>query len=165
MKINFVFLIILSIFGQSIPKAPVDFFAKSVKYSFNKTYASDVRCGFRTTRQFRGGLVNCQGYLNVPIYGFFVQVIVFYKYGTVYRQYLINYPALEPCKMIKKYPPIEYRNPLSQLVIKSVKDNLPIFRHECPYMPGFYGGINIDVNATMVPYLPPVVPAGTFKYV
>lgn len=66
--------------------------------------------------------------------------------------------------MIKKNPPIQYRNPLSRLVVKSVKDCLPIFSHECPYMPGFYGGIKLDINATVVPYLPPVVPVGKYGW-
>lgn len=31
-------------------------------------------------------------------------------------------------------------------------------------MPGFYGGINLDINATVVPYLPPVVSVGKYGW-
>lgn len=89
--------------------------------------------------------------------------MLFYRYGTIYRNYLFNYKQIEPCEIMKKHRSVKYSNLLADLVVKGVKYCCPMFNHECLYYPGFYYAYNIDINATISPLLPPVVPVGHYK--
>lgn len=141
-------------------------YAKSVKYWVSKEWGNlskTPKCGIKTTRKQPGGIAQCGGYLLKPVnFDMYGQVMLFYRYGTIYRNYLINYKAIQPCEFVRKHRTPKYSNPLADLVVAGIKDCCPQFNHECPYMPGWYN-VSADINATIAPLLPPVIPAGTFK--
>lgn len=146
--------------------AKFDVFAKSFKYWFPKEWgnvSNPSQCRLRVTREHPTALVNCSGYLYKRIDYVYIQFMLFYRYGTIYRNYLFNYAKLEPCEIMKKPRLPRYSNVLVDLILKGVKFCCPLFNHECPYYPGFYYAYNIDVNATISPLLPPVVPVGVYK--
>lgn len=143
-------------------QATVDIYIKDFKIwvlpeiaSVNKT-----RCGFKTSRKYRTGLIFCEGRLLKRLDLAYVHFILSYKYGTVYRDYLINYKKIEVCGLMADHRNVKYSNPLADIARNAIKHCCPQFDHACPFLPGWYNGSNIDINGTFTPLLPPVVPAG-----
>lgn len=163
LKMKLMIFLLLLLFNLTYAEINFDLFAKSLKFTYTKDIARDVKCGFKPTRKFPGGIGNCRGYLLQNITGGYVQLALFYKYGQIFRNYLINYPKLEPCEILKKQRSVEYSNPLADIVLRAWKKCCPLIYHECPFIPGWYAAVNVNINATVVPYLPPVVPAGIYK--
>lgn len=149
---------------QSVERrANFDVFAKSVKSSFNKDWVSDFKLELKSKKEKPGGVVNVHGYLLQRIDEVLVEIRLFYRYGTIYRTYLIDYKRIEGCELVKKKRSFKYSNPLADIAVVALKQCCPQFNHECPYYPGYYNGTNIDINGTIAPNLPPVVPAGKSK--
>lgn len=147
-------------------QATVDIYMKSLKIWHLKEIASInmSRCGFKTTRKIRTGLLSCEGLLLKRLDTCYLQVKLFYKYGTIYRDYLFNYKKIEVCDLMANKRNVKYSNPLADLARRAITNCCPQLDHECPYMTGWYNATNIDINGTFAPLLPPVVPAGEFFY-
>lgn len=161
MRLSVTFLILL--FNFTYSDIHFDVYGKSMKYSFSKDILSDVKCGFKTTKKFPGGIASCGGHLLQPFTGGYIGIKLFYRYGTIFRNYLFDFPKVEPCEVLKITRIVTYSNPLADAVVSAAKKLAPLFFHECPFDAGWYGIINVDLNASIVPYLPPVIPAGTYK--
>lgn len=85
---------------------------------------------------------------------------MFYKYGTIYRDYLFDYKRIDYCELMKKKRIVRYSNPLADIARLTITKCLPQMDHECPFLPQFYNNSAIDINGTLPSLLPPVVPAG-----
>lgn len=164
MKVFIVGIVFAALLYLACSEINFDVYAKSFKYSYHKDFARDVKCGFKTSRKYPGGLGNCQGFLKIPMDRAYVELQLFYKYGQIFRNYLINYKKIEPCEMLKKNRSVKYSNPLADLVLAGWKQCCPLIYHECPFAAGWYGTVNQDINGSIVPFLPPVVPAGQYKF-
>lgn len=143
-------------------QATVDIYIKSLKIWHLKEVVSInmSRCGFKTSRKKPTGLVSCEGRLLKRIDSAYIQAKLFYQYGTIYREYLFNYKRIEVCDLMANKRNFKYSNPLADIARAVVKNCCPQFDHECPYLPGWYNATNIDINATLAPLFPPIVPAG-----
>lgn len=161
--VNFV---IIFCYLRLIDGAKFDIYAKSMKIWYDKSWGyipNPSQCRIRTTREIPTGYVSCEGYLLKRVDYVYSDIKLYYKYGTIYRPYLIQFTKTQPCELMKKKRSVRYSNPLDDLILKGVKYCCPQFNHECPYYPGWYNSSFIDINATISPLLPPVVPAGQYK--
>lgn len=156
--ISYLTCLLLIHFNDS--KSTVDIFMKSMKVTTDPNYIKVRKCGFKTSRQIPTGLISCSGYLLKQLDYGYLQVTLYYKYGTIYRQYLIHYKKIEICEFMKKERSVKYTNVLVDYSRKVISKCCPQFDHECPFLPRFYNGSKIDINGTVSPLLPPVVPAG-----
>lgn len=142
-------------------KANFDVYAKSVKAVVDKEWVKDFKIEIKAKREKPGGVINVQGYLLQKFdENLLLQIQLFYRYGTIYHLYLIDYKRVEMCELVKTHRNFKYANPLADIVVAGLRKCCPQFNHECPYYPGYYNGSNIDVNGTVAPILPPIVPAG-----
>lgn len=113
----------------------------------------------KTKRTKLGGILNGHAYLLKQVDDILLDVRLFYRYGTIYHTYLLDYKEIEGCEILKVHRIVKYSNPLADLVVQGIKQCCPRFNHPCPYLPGYFNG-TVDINGTVAPYLPPVVPAG-----
>lgn len=63
---------------------------------------------------------------------------------------------------MKRQRNVKYSNYLADLARIQISKYWPQFDHECPFIPGWYNGSNIDANGTLAPLMPLVIPAGMF---
>lgn len=141
-------------------KINFDVFARSIKYTENKDYVKDLKIKLKPSREKPGGLINVEGTLIKQLDGFFFDICLSYQYGTIFRTYLIDYKGVEVCELLKKERNFKYSNPLTDIFVMVIKNCCPVVYHECPFKPFHFDRKNIDVNETVAPRLPPVVPAG-----
>lgn len=156
----FIFLLSFSIQIIGSRKATVDIYTKSIKVAFDHDYLKIDHCGIKTSRQYRTGLINCPIYLTKQLDEAYLQLKLFYKYGTIYRDYLFDYKRIDYCELMKKKRIVRYSNPLADIARLTITKCLPQMDHECPFLPQFYNNSAIDINGTLPSLLPPVVPAG-----
>lgn len=115
--LNFFLLLHFSFYKSTFSKSNFDLSAKSVKYSYNKDHYDYFNCEIKKTRKITTGIVNFAAYLRIPLTGCFLDIHLFYRYGTIYHTYLIDKKGIEVCEIFKKWEDrkVRYQNVLADL--------------------------------------------------
>lgn len=143
-------------------KSTVDIYVKSVKFTFNETYQRNMKFELKSSRAKPTGLINFSVEQLSPLIDDLIGLQLFYRYGTIYRNYLINKEGVEVCELFKELKDRKprYQNPLAELFYFGMNICSKQIAKGCPYPAGWYNFTNVDFNAIITLLLPFIVPAG-----
>lgn len=149
-------------FAQVSTKTTVDIYVKGTKFTFNEKYQRNMIFEVKTSRSKPAGLINFSVLQLRPLTTAFVDINLFYRYGTIYRNYLFNKEGVELCELFKEMKDRKprYQNPLAELFRIGASLCSKQLAKGCPYPAGWYNVSSIDINGTISPLLPSIVPAG-----
>lgn len=88
---------------------------------------------------------------------FYFQVVIFYRYGTIFRQ-IIDTKKLEVCAILGGAD----TNPLVKLLIDMMKKKAPHLIHKCPYT-GDFDMKNFTLNTDLLDPASMVFPQGIYR--
>lgn len=130
---------------------------KSIKCDCNTTIATVKYCFLKpVSRQvvtLNVGVIIHTAVVK-PIY---TQLVIHYRYGTVYRQVLDTHP-LEWCGIMDG----SATHPLMALIIEQLKGSAPTLFHKCPYI-GDLDLSNVTIDRSKNVHKSSIFPEGTYR--
>lgn len=160
-KIWFFILIFISQFYHQIQSKSQDNFTYGMRFrslycqSDNETMITRycyLRPLSRKTVTFNVGVT-----FLVPLTKFYVRMIIYYRYGTIFRQ-VLDINDFDFCNLFDK-PNI---NPLMKLVIDMMRNRVPKVFHKCPYV-GEWDLKNYTVVLEFLDHTSMLFPQGIYK--
>lgn len=164
MRTPFTFFLFICCFHLTFEamRSTVDLYVKGVKFTFNEKYQSNLKFVLKASRSKPTGLIQFSVFQLSPIINILIDIHLFYRYGTIYRNYLIIKEGVELCELYKdmKDRKPRYQNALAELFRLGTSLCSKQLSKGCPYPAGWYNLTNVDINGTISPLLPSIVPAG-----
>lgn len=87
-----------------------------------------------------------------------VQMVLYFKYGAVFRPWIINWEVDVCAFMASKFK----AQPMMYVTIEAMKRVVPHLIHKCPYL-GNVGVEKINLADIYEKIVPQVIPRGTYK--
>lgn len=131
---------------------------KSIKCLHNPEILSNVTCRIKATRNGHG-LTTVKFNLLRPTNDIWVHLQLFYKYGTLYREWMVNVDIDLCCALDEKCD----SGIMINLFMQAVNAIKPNSYKPCPYHQGAYDLVNIDLNELVGKMLPQIFPTGYYK--
>lgn len=112
-------------------QAEFDVLLKSIKcYDINKEIISNYSCKIKITREYPGGLLYL-GFSFSQVEKMKAKFELFFKYGTIFRPYLIKFD-LDVCELMKKDSELA-TNKIQTILMKILENEFPLLLKGCPY--------------------------------
>uniref|UniRef100_A0A336LW03 CSON006354 protein n=1 Tax=Culicoides sonorensis TaxID=179676 RepID=A0A336LW03_CULSO len=147
---------------ELIKSAKFDVLTKGIKcYDVNKNYIVNYTCRI-FSKKGTSGLVYGNFYVK-KVDHVFLNMELQKRYTVTYRPWLLNF-TIDCCELIRNTNYHSWDNAAIRLIARVIKSVYPSVFKGCPYE-GRYESKKADLNATISPYFPPVMPTGQFKFI
>lgn len=159
--LKFIFLLFLLIIFQQNQICAENSFTTKITSITCKTfvdYVIDVKCDLKPIRNGMGTLY-LQGRFTKPVNDFWVKAQLFYKFGTIYRQWLISFD-FNICEGLR-HPP---KTLIERIAIDRWKKKVSKDFQSCPFLGLVSAEFNADNSSTNIYYDQfPRMPDGDYK--
>lgn len=123
----------------------------------NPHFITNYTCVLKPTRN-GNGLTTFIAYDLKPVDDIWLGVKIFYKYGTVFRPWQINWDIDWCAFMENKIAAV----PFFQSLVDTMQTLAPYVFHQCPYE-GPAGVQSVNLASMLENTVPQVIPTGTYK--
>lgn len=120
-------------------------------------YNGSMSCSLKPTRD-GSGLTSALYNFRKPASDIWIHFKGFFKYGTIYRSYLLDLD-IDFCASMEIVDTLPYH---LKLMFNAINKVSPEALHDCPYI-GIEGYRNVTVENTINEMLPQMIPKGEYK--